>query len=153
MEPITITEKTRVERKLVIQTVIGSAAFYLLILLFMSMIFHFDLKAKWSLDTSAGYFDELPRMSEEAKMREQLDKVVSETPVMYCVLYKSWQYFLIGIPLLNILVGGIFSCYRSITIATLGLYHFVFSFVTLCLVLFAVLAVVISNTPFIIRPL
>ena len=153
METITLTTKTLVERKLVVCTVVGSAVFYLLILLFMSVVFHFDLELKWYHSTKTGFFDKIPRMSEKAKKREQLETIVRDTPALYCRLYRHWQYFLVGIPTFTLLIGGILSFYRSVTIETLGLYHFVFSLFTFCLALIATLAVIISNIPFIIRPL
>ena len=148
-----LTAKTHVERKLVLSTAVDSATFYLLILWFMFGVFYWDIEDKWFYDTKAGFFNELPRMSEEAKKQAQLKEVVSRMPVMYSCLYKHWQYFSIEIPLCTLLVGGILSFYRSVTITVLGLYHFVFAMFTLNLVLLSTLAMIIANTPFIIRSL
>jgi len=153
MEIITLTTKTLVERKLVMETVIGSAMIYLLILLFMSLVFWVDLETKWYYDTRAGRFDRVPNMREEAKKQEQLEKVAALTPAMYSGLYRHWQYLIIGIPLLTLLVGGILAQYRSVTIAILGLYHCFFSTLTLCLVMLTIFAIMISNMPYIIRDL
>ena len=148
-----LTSKTRVEGKLVGSTAGGSAMFYLLILWFMFAVFHWDMEEKWYHYTTAGFFDELPRMSEETKKQEQLKEVVSFQPALYSILYEHWHYFSFGIPILVLLVGGVLSFYRSVTITVLGLYHFVFAVFTMSLVLFTTLAVIISNIPFIIRPL
>ena len=148
-----LTSKTRVEGKLVGSTAGGSAMFYLLILWFMFAVFHWDMEEKWYHYTTAGFFDELPRMSEETKKQEQLKEVVSFQPALYSILYEHWHYFAFGIPFLVFLVGGFLSFYRSVTITILGLYHSFFASLTMCLVLLAILAIVISNTHFIIRPL
>ena len=152
---MTLTLKTLIERRLVLSTVIVSAVFYLLILCFMSMVFFFDIQQKWTYKTIDGWFEfeGVPGLSEEAKMQEQLKEVVKYTPGMYYMLYSSWQYFLVGIPLLTLVVGGILSLYRSITIAMLGLYHFIFCGLTFILVLHAILAVFISTLTLICRPL
>ena len=78
---------------------------------------------------------------------------MENSPALYSILYKHWQYFAVGIPLSTLLIGDLLSFYRSVTITVLGLYHFVFAMFTLYLVLCAILAVMISNTPFIIRSL
>ena len=88
-----LTSKTLVERKLVQSTAVYSAAFYCLILLFMYGVFLNDLQLKWFYGTRAGRFDEIPRMSEPAKMREQLKNVASDAPGLYYYLYRHsrWQ--------------------------------------------------------------
>ena len=135
------------------QTVLVSVVLYLLILGGMSIVFYFDLEKRWCYETIAGFFDKVPSMSEEAKKQEQLKKTLSNAPAIYVLLCKHWRYFLVGIPLLAILIGGILSFYRSVTIATLILYHFCFSFFTLCLVLLAMTALLVANTPFVMRGL
>jgi hypothetical protein len=151
-EPITLALTTRVERKLVIATALGCAIVYLLLLWFMSLIFRIDLETEWYYALKAEMF-EVPRMSEESKKQEQLKEVVALRPACYSYLYKHWHYFIVGIPLLTLVGGGILSWYRSITIRTLISYHFFFSFFTLCMVLMVVFVIMISNMPWIIRGL
>ena len=154
VETITLTTKTLVKRKLVVFTIVGSVAFHLLVLWFISLVFYFDLQAKWSLYAMDGLFDEVPRRAEEAKMQEQLSRVLNlTTPGMYQFLYKHWHCFFIGIPLFTLLIGGILSLYRPVTIATLGLYHFISFGLTCCLVLYTILAVFISWLPVMPRSL
>ena len=150
---IILAEQTRVERRLVMTTAVVSAMFYLLILGFMCGIFHYDLEAKWVHDTHRGFFDEVPRMSEPEKKQEQLKEVLRHTPSAYAYLHSYWQHVTMGIPLFTLFLGGILSLHRSITLKILFLYHFTFAWLTLCLVLLAILTVIISNSPFIIQGL
>jgi len=114
-----LTEKTQVDRKLFATTVIINGVFCVSVILFLSLVLHEDFRSS--------------RLAEY------------DSPAIYCGLRDYSLFFLIGIPLTFICVGGMLSLYRSVTIGTLCLYHFMFSLVVLLFVLFVILVLIFAH--------
>ena len=120
--------------------------FGVLIILFVSLILNLDFRSHRLAMQHAheSYYVDITEEQRES-IREYL-KDYSSSPGIYSSLWKYSLYFLVGIPLSAILAGVVLSLYRSVTIATLLLYHFSFSLLTFLFVLLVILTLIASHS-------
>ncbi len=118
--PFVLTEKTLIDRKLVATTIFIGNAFGLFVTLFASFILYSDFRSNRAMEFETN-------------------------PAMYTASQDYAFYFLMGILLSAIFIGGILILYRSVTISTLCLYHFAFGLATTLFILHAILVLILAH--------
>ena len=148
-EAMTLTQETLVERKLAVLTVVISGILCFTALLFLSLVLYFDFETKRAMVFRQMDVEKREKWTPE----EYREYILSHSSAVYSGLLANWLYFLMGVSLTAIFAIGFFSLYKAVTIRILLWYHCLFGLFVFYQVLFTLLALIISNSSFIIEPL
>jgi hypothetical protein len=143
METITLTTKTHVDRKLVVESVVAGNMLCVLIILFVSLILHLDFHSNW---VAQRWQAKQWGLEDTVEAMREYHSFYDDSPAVYSSLRKNSLYLLVGIPFASILVGVVLSLYRSVTIGTLLAYHFCCAILVLVFVFYVTLVLLCAHS-------